>query len=87
MAPQTEQAIAVQERHMDFLYKLPAVVGAGVGVSRRDPKRVVIQVFTSRRLTRSERQKFPKTLEGIRLEIKVTGPVHTLPAQKAHSKS
>ncbi len=81
MALQFRQATAIQDRHMDFLYSLPAVQGAGVGTSKRNTKRVVIQVFVSRPLTRAERQRFPKVLEGIPLEIVVTGEIHTLPAR------
>lgn len=80
MARQIDKATGVKDRHMEFLYSLPAVQGAGVGVSKRRPMRVVIQVFVSRRLTRAERQKFPKVLEGVHLEIVVTGEIHTLPS-------
>ena len=82
MARQIDQATAVKDRHMDSLYALPAVQGAGVGVSKRDSKRVVIQVFVSRQITRTERRKFPKALEGVPVEILETGGIHTLPAAK-----
>jgi len=81
MARQMDKAAGVKDRHMEFLYSLPAVQGAGVGVSKRSPRRVVIQVFVSRSLTRVERQKFPTVLEGVPLEIVETGEIHTLPSR------
>jgi hypothetical protein len=42
----------------------------------------VIQVFVSRRLTKTERQKFPKVLEGVHLEIVETGEIRTLPSRR-----
>jgi len=78
MAEQTDQATVIKDRHMDFLYGLPAVQGAGVGVSKRNAKRVVIQVFVGRRLTRVERQKFPKSLESVPVELIETGEIHPL---------
>lgn len=82
MAQQIDQATAVKDRHMDFLYRLPGVQGAGIGVTKRDSKRAVIQVFVGRRLTKTERQKFPKTLEGVPVEILETGELHPMPAPK-----
>jgi len=80
MTRQMDKAAGVKDRHMDFLYSLPAVQGAGVGVSKRRPRRVVIQVFVSRSLTKAERQKFPKVIEGVPLEIVETGEIRTLPS-------
>ena len=77
-----EKAAGVKDRHMEFLYSLPAVQGAGVGVSRRSSRRVVIQVFVSRSLTRVERRRFPKVLESVPLEIVETGEIHTLPTRR-----
>ena len=76
------QATVIKDRHMDFLYTLPAVQGAGIGLAKRNPRQPVIQVFVSRRLQQVERRKFPKVLEGVPVEILVTGAFHTAPAKK-----
>jgi hypothetical protein len=82
MAQQIDHATDIKDRHMDLLYGLPAVQGAGIGVSKRNTRRVVIQVFVNRRLTRAERQKFPKALEGVPVELVETGEIHTLPLRR-----
>ena len=75
-----KEASAVKDRHIDSLFKLPAVDGARVGVSKKHPGKAVIQIYITRALTRKERRSFPKVLEGIPVEIQKTGPIRALPA-------
>jgi hypothetical protein len=76
-----EEATAVKDRHIDLLLGLPAVVGAGIGVSGKHPGKAVIQVYVSRRLTGKERRAFPRRLEGVPLEITKTGVFRAPPAR------
>jgi hypothetical protein len=73
-----KEATAVKDRHLKELFRLPAVVGAGVGLSKED-RQPAIQVYVSRRLKPEESKKFPKALEGIPVEVEVTGDVRALP--------
>mgnify|MGYP001566146731 CR=1 FL=1 len=73
MDRQVEKATEVKERHVSSLMALPAVVGAGVGVSKKDPGQAAIQVFVRRALTKKERRAFPKVLEGVPVEIVQSG--------------
>ena len=77
-----EEATAVKDRHIDFLLGLPAVVGAGIGVSGKHPGKAVIQVYVSRKLTGKERRGFPRQLEGVPLEITKTGAFRAPPGIK-----
>lgn len=72
------EATAAKDRHMDKLFKLPAVVGGGVGTSKKHPDKAVIQIFVSRRLKNRERKLFPARLEGIPVEIVITGTFRSL---------
>jgi hypothetical protein len=77
-----KEATAVKDRHIDFLLGLPAVVGAGIGTSRKHPGKAVIQVYVGRRLTGKERRGFPRQLEGVPLEITKTGAFRAPPGIK-----
>lgn len=71
--PRVRKAIAVQERNDRKLLKLPAAVGTGVGLSRSDPDTVVVQVFVSRPLKQRERRRYPTQVEGVPVDVIVTG--------------
>ncbi len=72
-------ATAVKERHEKSLFGLPAVVGVGVGASKNDASKAAIQIFVSRSLRRKERAQFPRILEGVPVDIVLTGPVQARP--------
>lgn len=62
-----ERAIAVQERHTPQLLSVPGVAGTGVGVNASgEPS---IKVF----MTSSDTEAIPLSLEGIPVEVKLTG--------------
>ncbi len=69
-----EKASGVLERHGERLRSLPAVVGTGVGASRKDRSQAAILVYVSRKLTPAERARFPAELEGIAVELVESGP-------------
>lgn len=66
-----DKAMVIQDANDQFLTCLPAVVGDGVGGSETAP---IITVFVSRPLTPHEAEEFPTTLDGIPVEVDVTGP-------------
>lgn len=74
-----QEAAAIKDRHIDSLFRLPKVVGAGVGASKQNPRQPVIQVFVERKLTDKEHRRFPKILENVPVVIVVTGPFRALP--------
>ena len=74
-----KQATAVKERHAGSLFKLPAVVGVGVGASAQHPGKAAIHVYVSRQLKEKERRAFPKDLEGVPVEVQISGPFVALP--------
>lgn len=76
--PDLERAIAVQERHTPHLLSLPGVVGAGVGLT--DEGKPSIKVF----VTSSELEAIPLTLEGIPVEVEVTGEFRALHHRPGH---
>jgi hypothetical protein len=69
-----KRATEVKDRHIDAIMALPAVVGAGIGASTRQPDEVAILLYLSRALKPRERRRFPQVLEGIPVETVVTGP-------------
>ncbi len=73
-----KEATAVKERHNKFLFTLPQVVAVGVGLSQTH-KEVAILMYVKRALTKKERKAFPKTLEGVPVEVIVSGPFRALP--------
>ncbi len=74
-----ERATAVKDRHIARLMALPAVVGAGIGMSSHQPGDAAIIVYVERELKSRERRKFPKELEGVPVEIYVSGPIKERP--------
>lgn len=76
-------ATAIKDRHIDRLFALPGVVGAGVGTSKKHPGKAVIQIYVDRPLKAKERRSFPKALEGVPVEVQETGPIRTLPKKAA----
>ena len=74
-----KDATAVKDRHIDRLSRLPAVVGVGVGASDQHPGKAVILIYVSRKLKEKERRAFPRQLEGVPVEIEVSGPFVALP--------
>ncbi len=79
MDRQIKEATLIKGRHMERLFALPGVVGAGVGTSKKHPGKAVIQVYVDRPLDAKERKLFPKTLEGVPVEVQETGPIRALP--------
>lgn len=77
-----EKAAAVLERHGERLRALPAVVGTGVGASRKDRTQAAILVYVSRALTPAEQARFPAQLEGIAVEVVESGPFRALPQRE-----
>ena len=74
------QVTAVKQRHEKLLLGLPQVVGVGVGSSQTQRDELAILVYVKRALKRNELKAFPKTLEGVPVEIIVSGPIHALPS-------
>ncbi len=74
-----KEATAVKERHEKELFRLPAVVGAGVSASTREPGKAAILLYVGRKLTKKERRTFPKELEGVPVEIYLSGPIQARP--------
>lgn len=72
-----EQATRVKDSHIESLMRLPAVVAVGVGAYSREPGRASIHVYVSRELKARERKKFPRQLEGVPVEVIVSGPIRT----------
>jgi hypothetical protein len=77
------QATTIKDRHLEELFALPGVVGAGVGTSPKHPGKAVIQVYVGRRLKAKERRLFPKVLEGVPVEVQITGPIRAFPERRA----
>ena len=73
-----ETASKTKDRHSDELFRLPAVVGHGIALSKETPRKPVIRVYVSRNLTEDEGKAFPKELEGVRVEVVETGSFHAL---------
>lgn len=73
--PDMAAAIAVQERHTDALLLISGVVGTGIGRSEQTG-RVVIQVYLEQATPELERA-IPQELEGIPIEVVVTGAFET----------
>ncbi|MFB3828878.1 MAG: hypothetical protein ACE15B_19080 [Bryobacteraceae bacterium] len=79
--PQAEidKATRVKERHEDALMRLPPVVGAGVGASKRRAGKAAIHLFLGREPTAKERRRLPSKLEGVPVEWRVTGEFRARP--------
>src|SRR5256885_7681454 len=65
-----DAALAVHTRHTLELMAIPGVLGTGVGVSA--DCRAVITIFTREASVAG----LPDTLEGIPVEVRVTGEIH-----------
>jgi hypothetical protein len=76
---EVEKATKVKERHADSLMRLPIVVGVGVGASKRYPRRAAIHLFVRREPTAKERRRLPSELEGVPVELQVSGEFKTRP--------
>ena len=94
MSRLVKEAAAVKTRHMDSLFRLPAVVGAGIGLSKDAPRKPVIEVYLSRALEDEQRRKFPKALDGVPVVLVETGPIRALsteskekPASRSSARS
>ena len=86
MDRRVREATAVRDKHWRRLSKLPAVVGSGIGLSKKEPGKIAIQILVSRELTDKEKRKFPSSLEGVPVEVIVTGVIRALP-RDASAKS
>ncbi|NIM93784.1 MAG: hypothetical protein GTO18_08755, partial [Anaerolineales bacterium] len=65
--PLLRAAVAIQNRHTEWLMSIPGVVGTGTGIGANGQP--VVRVFT----TRAGISGIPQKLEGIPVEMKVTG--------------
>ena len=70
-----EHATAVKDLLIRQLMALPAVVGAGIGASSAQAGEAAIVLYASRELTARERRTIPKELDGVRVEVVVSGPI------------
>lgn len=70
--PQGRQVLAAQMRHTETLMNLPGVVGTAVGLD--DDGRPVVKVLAKRALSN-----VPRTLDGVPVEVLVTGEFFALP--------
>lgn len=77
IAPGLARAVTAQERHADLLLATPGVVGAGVGLTADGGP--TVKVFT----TTPGVPNIPATLDGIPVEVIVTGVITALPATRA----
>jgi hypothetical protein len=68
-----KEVMLVKERHKKLLWSLPQVTGVGVGLSKKAAGEVVIMVYLKRELNKKEQKKFPKVLDGVRVETEVSG--------------
>jgi len=67
--------VRVQEQHESQLMSLPDVVGIGIGECDRLP---CFKVFVAEKTPALENQ-IPQELDGIKVDIVVTGPINALP--------
>ncbi len=74
--PEVEAASAVKDRYDDFLFRLPEVVGHGVGKDASG--HAVIRLFL-RKATDVARQAAPRSLEAIPVDMQETGEIHAIP--------
>lgn len=87
MEDRVKEITEVKNRHERFLFTLPQVVGVGVGRSQVRRDGVVILVYVKRALKRKERKAFPNTLEGVLVEVIVSGPFRALPETSIPEKT
>lgn len=66
-----EKAIEVKNRHKQDLLDIPAVVGLGVGGTKKDPN-VTVNVT---QFTREIQERIPKQLEDIKVKVKEVGKI------------
>jgi hypothetical protein len=79
---QVRKATEVKDRHINVLMRLPAVVGAGIAASAARPGLAAIQLYLSRPLRRKEGRRFPAELEGVPVELQVTGAFEARPRKR-----
>lgn len=73
--PPSRDIVAVKDRHERELLNLSGVVGVGIGECKKKP---CIRVFVEKRTPELERR-IPKQIEGIDVDVEVTGPIKRLP--------
>jgi hypothetical protein len=74
-SPSSRDIVAVKERNETELLSLSGVVGVGIGECKKKP---CIRVFVEKRTPELERR-IPKQIEGIDVDVEVTGPIKPLP--------
>lgn len=67
----SEKAITIKERYEPWIMNFPGVVGTGIGDCQGTP---CIKVYIKEKTPALEQQ-LPKRLEGLQLDIEVTGPI------------
>ncbi|HXG31827.1 MAG TPA: protease complex subunit PrcB family protein [Bryobacteraceae bacterium] len=75
---EVRRASAVKGWHERALMALPGVTGVGVGASRRRPGQAAILVYIGRPLSAEEGRLFPRSLEGVEVELVEGGPFQAL---------
>lgn len=73
-----ETAIAAQEFHTDVLMSVQGVVGTGVGLGAAGQP--VVKIFTER----AGIPGLPRTLDGVAVEVQLTGKIHALHHRPGH---
>lgn len=87
MERRVKEITEVKNRHERFLFSLPQVVGVGVGLSQIRRDTLVILIYVKRALKKKERKAFPNTLEGVPVEVIVSGPFRALPETSIPEKT
>jgi len=75
-ADEVARLTAIKERHDDAIFKIPEVVGTGVGL-HRETKTPVVEIYLEKD-TPEVRRQLPKTLNGAPVQIIETGKVRAL---------
>lgn len=76
----TDDIKRVMDAHVKELMAVPGVVGVAIGALENG--QLCIKVFAAKR-TPEMRKQIPKTLEGYRVVVEVTGEFHAMPDSAA----
>lgn len=67
--------LRTQERHLTELLRLPGVTGTGVGMSEREPGRLVIRLYVDPGTSEHAKHRLPTEIDGAPVEVIENPPV------------